>query len=104
MARRFRRKASCSPNLNITARVPTMTTPPVTTVTPRINPNVAGTAVTGIGRTTPNLRTMPACSYAYRDSDGGCSGQPVGGGGSIASGQNKGNGPRRNVVQTALDP
>jgi hypothetical protein len=91
-----------SPNLNIGARVPTMTT-----VTPRINPNVAGTAVTGIDRTGPNLRTTPACSYAYRDSDGGCSGQPgssAGGGGSgAASAKNKGSGPRRNVAQAALD-
>ena len=57
------------------------------------------------GRTNPNLRTTPACSYAYRDSDGGCSGQPVGsGGGGVASGKNKGSGPRRNMVQAALDP
>jgi len=90
-----------SPNLNIGARVPSMAT-----VTPRINPNLAGTAVTGIGRTTPNLRIMPACSYAYRDSDGGCSSQPVAstGGGGAASGKNRGNGPRRNVAQAALDP
>ncbi|HEY5063945.1 MAG TPA: S8 family serine peptidase [Xanthobacteraceae bacterium] len=90
-----------SPNLNIGARVPSMTT-----VMPRINPNLAGTAVTGIGRTIPNLRTIPGCSYAYRDSDGGCSGQPLasGGGGGVMSGKNKGNGPRRNVAQTTLDP
>jgi subtilisin family serine protease len=90
-----------SPNLNIGARVPTMTT-----VTPRINPNIAGTAVTGIDRTGPNLRTRPACSYAYRDADGGCSGQPGastgGGGGGAASAKNKSSGPRRNVAQ-ALD-
>jgi subtilisin family serine protease len=64
-------------------------------------------AVTGIDRTTPNLRTRPACSYAYRDSDGGCSGQPgtsAGGGGSGAvSAKNKGSGPRRNVAQAAPD-
>jgi Subtilase family len=91
-----------SPNLNIGARVPTMTT-----VTPRINPNVGGLAVTGIDRTGPNLRTRPACSYAYRDADGGCSGQPgasTGGGGSgAASAKNKSSGPRRNVAQAALD-
>jgi hypothetical protein len=90
-----------SPNLNIGARVPTMTT-----VTPRINPNIAGTAVTGIDRTGPNLRTRPACSYAYRDADGGCSGQPGssgGGGGGAASAKNKGGGPSRNVAQAALD-
>jgi Subtilase family len=86
-----------SPNLNIGARVPSMTT-----VTPRINPNI------GIDTTGPNLRTRPACAYAYRDSDGGCSGQPgssAGGGGShAASAKNKGSGPRRNVAQAALDP
>jgi hypothetical protein len=90
-----------SPNLNIGARVPTMST-----VTPRINPNVGGLAVTGIDRTGPNLRTRPACSYAYRDSDGGCSGQPgasTGSGSGAASAKNKGSGPRRNVVQAALD-
>src|SRR5580692_7924059 len=84
-----------SPNLNIGARVPTMT------VTPRINPNVGGLAVTGIDRT-GNLRTRPACSYAYRDADGGCSGQPgasTGGGGGAASAKNKSSGPRRNVAQ-----
>jgi Subtilase family len=90
-----------SPNLNIGARVQTMTT-----VTPRINPNVGSLAVTGIDRTGPNLRTRPACGYAYRDSDGGCSGEPAastgGGGGGAASAKNKGSGPRRSVAQ-ALD-
>jgi Subtilase family len=90
-----------SPNLNIGARVPTLST-----LTPRINPNVGGLAVTGIDRTL-NLRTRPACSYAYRDADGGCSGQPgasTGGGGSgAASAKNKSSGPRRNVAQAALD-
>src|ERR1700737_3231919 len=62
-----------SPNLNIQSRIPTINP----TVTPRIDPNIAGTAVTGIGRATPNLRTYPACSYAYRNSDGECSNQPV---------------------------
>src|SRR5260370_29385186 len=57
-----------SPNLNIQSRIPTINP----TVTPRIDPNIAGTAITGIGRTTPNLRTSPACSYAYRGSDGEC--------------------------------
>src|SRR5580700_3201812 len=65
----------------------------------RIDPNIADRAVIGAGRTTTDLR--PACSYAYRDSNGGCSDQPVssadGGGGSAA--KNKSNGPRRNVVQ-----
>ena len=91
-----------SPNLNIGARIPT-----VTAVTPRINSNVAGSVVTGIGRTAPNLRTRPACDYAYRDSDGGCSGQPgasSGGGGNAGSSKNKGNGSRRDVAQAAIDP
>ena len=79
-----------SPNINIGSRIPS------------INPTVAPT----IGRTTPNLRTYPACSYAYRDSDGQCRDQPVtsadGGGSGGASGKNRNNGPRRNVSQTAL--
>src|SRR4030081_3319210 len=87
-----------SPNLNIQSHIPSIS------VTPRINPNIAGTAVTTIGRTSPNLRTYPGCSYAYRHSDGQCRDQPVsssdGGGASGASGKGKSNGPRRNVVQT----
>src|SRR5260370_7501179 len=55
-----------SPNLNIQSRIPTINP----TVTPRIDPNIAGTAVTGIGRTTPNLRTSRACTYPYRGSAG----------------------------------
>jgi Subtilase family len=112
-----------SPNLNIGARVPSITTvtpsittvtpqigSSITTVTPRINPNIVGTAVTGIDRISPNLRTRPACSYAYRDSDGGCSAQPVAsaGGGGAASGKNsaknKANGPHRNLAQAVRDP
>src|ERR1019366_3073753 len=76
------------------------------TMAPRIDPNIAGWAVIGIGRTSPNLRTYPACSYAYRDSDGECRDQPVtsaDGGSGGASGKNKNNGPRRNVAQTALN-
>jgi subtilisin family serine protease len=71
---------------------------------PRIDPNIADRAVTGIGRTTNSLR--PACSYAYRDRDGGCSDQPVtsadgSGGGSAA--KTRTSGPRRNVVQAGPD-
>jgi hypothetical protein len=92
-----------SPNLNIQSRIPTINP----TVTPRIDPNIAGRAVTGIARTTPNLRTYPACSYAYRNSDGECSNQPVssadGGGSGGALGKNKNGSPRRNVAQTALN-
>src|SRR5258705_5856263 len=60
-----------SPNLNIQSRIPT-----INPTVPRIDPNIAGRAVTGIART-PNLRTYPACSYAYRNSDGECSSKPV---------------------------
>jgi subtilisin family serine protease len=92
-----------SPNLNIGSRIPSINP----TMGPRIDPNIAGRAVIGIGRTTPNLRTYPACSYAYRDSDGECRDQPVtsaDGGSGGASGKNKNNnGPRRNVAQTALN-
>jgi hypothetical protein len=97
-----------SPNLNIQSRIPTINP----TVVPRIDPNIAGRAVTAIART-PNLRTYPACSYAYRNSDGECSSKPVlstdaGGTGGGASGKNKdknkNSGPRRIVAQTALNP
>jgi len=92
-----------SPNLNIGSRIPSINP----TMGPRIDPNIAGRAVIGIGRTTPNLRTYPACSYAYRDSDGECRDQPVtsadGGGSGRVSGKNKDNGPRRNVARTALN-
>jgi subtilisin family serine protease len=93
-----------SPNINIGSRIPSINP----TVTPRINPNIADRAVTGIGRTTPNLRTYPACGYAYRDSDGGCSGQPVssgdGGGSGSSAGKSRNNGQRRNTQLTALNP
>ena len=95
-----------SPNLNIESRIPT-----INPTVPRIDPNIAGRAVTGIART-PNLRTYPACSYAYRNSDGECSGKPVlstdsggigGSGGASGKNKNKSNGPRRIVAQTALN-
>src|ERR1700737_296965 len=92
-----------SPSIHIDSRIPTINP----AITPRINPDIAGTAVTAAGRTIPNLRTRPACSYAYRDSDGECRDQPVstsgGGGGSGGAGKGKNNGPRRNVAQTALN-
>src|SRR5713226_2094355 len=93
-----------SPNLNIQSRIPTINP----TITPRIDPNIAGPAITGIGRTTPNLRISPACSYAYRGSDGECAGQSVtsadGGGGTGGSAaKNKNSSPRRNIAQTALN-
>jgi subtilisin family serine protease len=81
-----------SPNLNISSRIPSINTV-------RVDPNIAG-------RTTPNLRTSPACSYAYRDSDGECQDRPVissgSGGGGGSSGKAKNNGPGRNAVQTVL--
>ena len=61
---------------------------------------------------TPNLRTYPACSYAYRNSAGECSNKPVlstdgGGTGSGVSGKNKdknkNSGPRRIAAQTAVN-
>jgi subtilisin family serine protease len=92
-----------SPNLNIQSRIPTINP----TVTPRIDPNIAGTAITGIARTTPNLRTSPACSYAYRGSDGECGDKPVssadGTGGAGGSAKNKNSSSRRNTAQTALN-
>jgi subtilisin family serine protease len=95
-----------TPNLNLGARIPTITptvAPPVV-VTPHIDPGIAGRAVTGLGRTTPNLKTYQGCSDAYRNSDGTCSDQPIssaGGGSGVASGKGKGksDGPRRNNLQ-----
>jgi subtilisin family serine protease len=90
-----------SPSINIPSRVPTINP----TVTTRINPNIAGTAVTNIGRTDPNLRTYSGCSAGYRDGDGGCQDKPVsssGGGSDGVANKGKGrNGPRRDVSQTA---
>src|SRR5712672_4425868 len=84
-----------SPNLNIGSRIPSINS----TVMPRIDPNIA------------NLRTYPACSYAYRDSNGECSDKPVssadGGGSGGSSGKNKnknGNsGPLSKLPQTILN-
>jgi hypothetical protein len=89
-----------SPNLNIQSRIPSINS----TVMPRIDPNIAG-------RTTPNLRTYPACGYAYRDSNGECSDGPVssadGGGSGGSSGKNqiknKNSAPLGNVPQTVLN-
>jgi subtilisin family serine protease len=86
-----------SPSINIGSRIPTISP---------VNPDIAGRAVIGIDRMTPNLRTRPPCSYAYRDSDGECSDRAVslGGGGSGGpSAKSAGNGPRRNVAQTAAN-
>jgi len=86
-----------TPSLNVSSRIPSINT------VPRIDTNIAG-------RTTPNLRTSPGCSYAYRDSSGECQDRPVvssGGGGSggngVSLGKGKSNGPGRNAVQTVLN-
>jgi len=111
-----------SPSINISSRIPSINP----TVTTRVNPNIAGRIVTTGGRTprisaaavsaasrigarslpyvrySPNL--YPACSYAYRDSDGECRDQPLAtldGGGSGPSGKKTRNGPRGNASQTA---
>jgi subtilisin family serine protease len=88
-----------SPNLNIGSRIPSINS----TVMPRIDPNIA------------NLRTHPACSYAYRDSNGECSDKPVssadGGGSGGSSGKsknknknkNKNSGPLSKLPQTVLN-
>src|SRR5882672_10366376 len=86
-----------SPNLNIGSRIPSINS----TVMPRIDPNIA------------NLRTHPACSYAYRDSNGECSDKPVssadGGGsggssgGSSGKNKNKNSGPLSKLPQTVLN-
>jgi len=95
------------PNINVGARVPSINPTVAPTIAPtiapavtHIDPSIAGRAVTGLGRTTPNLRTYQACSYAYRDSNGECTGQPItsanGSGNGGASGKGKNGGPRRN--------
>jgi len=84
-----------SPNLNIGSRIPSINS----TVMPRIDPNIA------------NLRTHPACSYAYRDSNGECSDKPVssadGGGSGGSSGKsknkNRNSGPLGKLPQTVLN-
>lgn len=84
-----------TPNLNISSRIPSINTV-------RIDPNIAG-------RTTPNLRTSPACSYAYRDSSGECQDRPVvstsgaSGGNGGSSGKGKNNGVGRNTIQSVLN-
>jgi hypothetical protein len=103
------------PNINVGARVPSINPTVAPTIAPtiapavtHIDPSIAGRAVTGLGRTTPNLRTYQACSYAYRDSNGECTGQPItsanGSGNGGASGKGKNGGPRRNSQpQVAVD-
>jgi len=81
-----------SPSINIPSRIPT------------INPNLTGRAITGIGGSTTRIR--PPCSYAYRDSSGACSDQPVtsaDGGSGRASGKNSSKDARLNAAQTTLN-
>jgi hypothetical protein len=102
-----------TPNVTaiVTPRVTPTITPTVTpTVTPVITPRVAVVVPTlPYVRYSPNL--YPACTYAYRDSSGECSGQPIsavdlGGGGNSkgppARSQNAG-APRRNAAQAAAN-
>ena len=82
-----------SPTINIPSRIP------------GINPNLAGTAVTGVGGN--SLRVRPPCSAAYRESSGDCSDQPVtstdGGGNVRASKKKATNDTSRNNLQTSLN-
>jgi Subtilase family len=97
---------------NVTAIVTPRVTPTITpTVTPVITPRVAVVVPTlPYVRYSPNL--YPACTYAYRDSSGECSAQPIssvdlGAGGGNFNGppprsQNSG-APRRNAAQAAVN-
>jgi subtilisin family serine protease len=112
-----------TPNLNIQSRMPTINP----TVTPRIDPNIAGRAVnsvdrtrptvtlprTGVTSTLPNARfspnLTPACSYANRDSSGECQDRLVsssadggGAGKSVKNGKN--GGASRNAPPAAINP
>ena len=87
-----------TPNIRIEGRIPSVG--PV--ISPRLNSDIAGTTASGIDRTSPNLRTRSACSYAYRNSDGDCRDQAVTPAGAGALSGKKGNaGPRSNLSQTA---
>ncbi len=88
-----------TPSINVQSRIPS-----INPTVPRIDPNLAGRAVTGVGATAGRIR--PACSAAYRESSGDCSDQPVtSGDGSSgrASRKNRTNDPARNTAQTALN-
>ena len=119
-----------TPNLNIDTRIPTINP----NVAPRLDPNIAGrtNVVTGVDRTPPRVGTTtstmriqrtnpnstmpyaryspnlyPACDYAYRDSDGECTGKQVSsgdGGGASKSARKKASGsPRSNAGQAAVN-
>jgi hypothetical protein len=96
---------------NVTAIVTPRVTPTITpTVTPTITPRVAVVVPTlPYVRYSPNL--YPACTYAYRESSGECSGQPIasvdlgdigGSKGPPPRSQNAG-GPRRNAARAAVN-
>ena len=112
-----------SPSINVGVRMPS--------INPNVGVNAAGIAAratTGVGRINPVVRTptlngrlavppqypymhtspnlYPACGGAARDSDGECANlfaTSNGKGGSRQARKGRGNGPRRNQVQTALD-
>ncbi len=90
-----------SVTVSVPSRIPSINP----TVAPRINPNLAGgAALAGVGANSARLR--PACSYAYRDSGGDCSGAAVtsgdGSGNGRKSGKNASNDTGRNTAQAAL--
>jgi len=84
-----------TPSINIQSRIPS-----ITTIT-RIDP---GRAVTGLGGASSRIR--PGCGYAYRESSGDCSDQPVasgdGGGAGRGSGKKGSKDTGRNTAQNAL--
>jgi subtilisin family serine protease len=94
---------------NVTAIVTPRVTPTITpTVTPAIAPRIAVVVPTlPYVRYSPNL--YPACTYAYRDSSGECSGQPIssvdlGGSGGFSTPRSQNPGaPRRNAAQAAVN-
>jgi hypothetical protein len=91
-----------SVTVSVPSRIPSISP----TVAPRINPNLAGgAALAGVGANSARLH--PACSYAYRDSGGDCSGGVVtsgdGGGNGRKSGKNRSNDTGPNAAQAALN-
>src|SRR5579862_8741393 len=73
-----------SPNLNISSRIP------------RIDPNIAGRAVTGLDR--DNIRVGSPCTAAERD-NGDCSGQVTT---TTSNAKKKGGGGRGNGLEASL--
>jgi subtilisin family serine protease len=89
-----------SPSINVPSRIPSFNP----TVVPRIDPNIAGRAVTGAGNNN-SLRIRPPCDAAYRTSSGECSGQPVTSTdvGGNKSGKNNGSDSRRDGLSASLN-